>query len=397
MISKLPRPASMFRDFLNSSTAGGVVLIVASAAALIVANSALGEDYVAALHYHLGPLPVLEWINDALMAIFFLNVGLEIKREMLDGQLASWPRRILPGAAALGGMIVPALIFVGVNLAAGDLGHPRGWAIPSATDIAFALGVLALLGPRVPVSLRVFLAALAIIDDLGAVAIIAIFYTSDMDFTMLGAAALCFAGLMALNRIGVMKLGPYLVLGALLWFFTLQSGVHATVAGVLLAMTIPLSLSPAAPDDMTAPLNRLEHAISPWTTFLIVPIFGFANAGVSFEGMSFGNLLDPLPLGIAAGLFIGKQVGVFSTVWVVIKAGWADVPRDATWRQVYGVTVLCGIGFTMSLFIGLLSYSEVALQNELKIGVLAGSGLSALLGALILLRSKREATPTPSR
>ncbi|QUS35222.1 Na+/H+ antiporter NhaA [Falsirhodobacter algicola] len=390
------RPPSLIREFLNSSTSGGIVLILASAAALIVANSGLGEGYEHLLEMRIGPLPVLEWINDALMALFFLNVGLEIKREVLDGQLATWPRRVLPGAAALGGMAVPAIIFLAVNLSI-DGGRPSGWAIPSATDIAFALGVLSLLGSAIPVSLRVFLAALAIIDDLGAVVIIALFYTSDIDMPMLAGAAVSFAALLALNKAGVMRLLPYLVIGAVLWVFTLESGVHATIAGVLLALTIPLRPSPGAPDDMTSPVNRLEHAINPWVTFLIVPLFGFANAGVSFEGIGLSNLLDPVPLGIAAGLFVGKQVGVFSTVWVVIRAGWADVPAHATRRQVYGVSVLCGIGFTMSLFIGLLSYADPALQNELKIGVLVGSGLSALVGAAILIGAKREAVPTRSR
>ncbi|MDH2326129.1 Na+/H+ antiporter NhaA [Cereibacter sp. SYSU M97828] len=389
------KPASVLRRFLESSSAGGIVLMGAAALALIVANSPLRDAYEHVLHVYIGGLSVLHWVNDALMAVFFLMVGLEIKREMLDGQLSSWPRRILPGAAALGGMVVPALFYLAVNLSGG---HPNGWAIPSATDIAFALGVLSLLGPSVPISLRVFLAALAIIDDLGAVVIIALFYTAQIDMAALAGAGVVTAALVAMNLAGVTRLVPYLILGAVLWFLTLQSGVHATIAGVVLALTIPLKPSPSAPDDATSPLHRLEHAIAPWVTFIIVPIFGFANAGVSFAGMSFANLLDPVPLGIASGLFLGKQIGVFSTTWLVIKAGWADVPKDATWRQVYGVSLLCGIGFTMSLFIGLLSFpGDVLLQNELKMGVLAGSLLSAVAGAALLRRAPREAVPTPSR
>ncbi|WP_136682703.1 Na+/H+ antiporter NhaA [Falsirhodobacter xinxiangensis] len=389
------KPASVLRRFISSASAGGIVLMAAAALALIVANSPLGHQYEHLLHVYVGGLSVLHWVNDALMAVFFLMVGLEIKREMLDGQLSSWPRRILPGAAALGGMAVPALFYLAANV---DGGHPNGWAIPSATDIAFALGVLSLLGPSVPISLRVFLAALAIIDDLGAVVIIALFYTAQIDLAALAGAGTVTAVLILMNRGGVTRLLPYLVLGAALWFLTLQSGVHATIAGVVLALTIPLKTSRSTPDDATSPLHRLEHAIAPWVTFIIVPIFGFANAGVSFAGMSFANLLDPVPLGIAAGLFLGKQIGVFSTVWLVVKAGWADVPKNATWRQVYGVSVLCGIGFTMSLFIGLLSFpGDALLQNELKMGVLAGSFLSAIAGALLLKGAPREAVPTPSR
>ncbi len=391
----MKRPVSVLRAFLDHSASGGIVLMVAAALALAVANSPLAAVYERALHAYIGPLSVSHWVNDALMAAFFLMVGMEIKREVLDGQLSTWKRRVLPGAAALGGMLVPALIYTAINLQGG---HPNGWAIPSATDIAFALGVLSLLGPQVPVSLRVFLAALAIIDDLGAVIIIALFYTAGIDMTMLGGAAVTVALLVVLNRMGVMRLLPYLVLGVVLWIFAYRSGVHATIAGVVLALTIPLKPAPSVPDDMTSPLHRLEHAIAPWVTFLIVPIFGFANAGVSFAGMTFANLLDPVPLGIAAGLFIGKQVGVFACTWGVIRAGWADMPMHATWRQIYGVSMLCGIGFTMSLFIGLLSFpGDVLLQNELKMGVLLGSGLSATLGALVLARALREAQPTPSR
>lgn len=362
----------------------------AAALALIVANSPLAAAYEEVLHAYVGSLSVLHWINDGLMAAFFLMVGLEIKREVLDGQLSTWSRRILPGTAALGGMIGPAIVYLALNL--GSNGQPSGWAVPAATDIAFALGVLSLLGSRVPMTLKVFLTALAIIDDLGAVVIIALFYTSSIDAMALAGAALTFAALVALNRFRVMTLVPYLLLGGLLWFLVLRSGVHATIAGVLLALTIPLRPSPTRPDDMTSPLNKLEHALQPWVTFLIVPIFGFANAGISFAGMTPQALIDPVPLGVALGLFIGKQVGVFAAAALVIRLGWAELPMYASWRQLYGVALLCGIGFTMSLFIGLLAFpNSVYLQNEVKLGVLLGSTASALAGAALLLGARSRA------
>lgn len=386
------RVRSMIRQFLDNSASGGIVLMIAAAFALLIANSPLGGTYVSVLGIYVGGMSVLHWINDALMVLFFLMVGLEIKREMIDGQLSTWPRRILPGCAALGGMIGPALVYLAFNL--GENGHPRGWAIPSATDIAFALGVLSLLGPRVPMSLKVFLTALAIIDDLGAVVIIALFYTGNLDVMALGGAALVTSALIGLNRSGVKSLAPYLALGAVLWFLILQSGVHATVAGVILALTIPLRKSPAAPDDMESPLHRLESAIAPWVTFLIVPIFGFANAGVSFAETSLSSLAQPVPLGIAMGLFFGKQFGIFLTSVTIIRLGWADLPMHASWRQLYGVALLCGIGFTMSLFIGLLAFPDsVTLQNELKLGVLLGSTISAVAGAILLSRATPRRQP----
>jgi NhaA family Na+:H+ antiporter len=317
--------------------------------------------------------------------VFFLLVGLEIKREVVDGELSTWPRRILPGVAAAGGMLVPALVYLAFQ--GGDPVTMHGWAIPAATDIAFALGILSLLGKRVPVSLKVFLTALAIIDDLGAVLIIAVFYTSDLALWALAGAGVALAALIAMNRLKVTALTPYLVVGAVLWWLTLQSGVHATLAGVALALTIPLRRSPGAPDDAHSPLHRLEHAIQPWVAFLVVPIFGFANAGVSFAGLSFSALLAPVPLGVAAGLFLGKQVGVFGSVWLLVRLGLAERPARATWRQVYGVAVLCGIGFTMSLFIGLLAFNSPELQEATKLGVLAGSLLSAGLGWAILRKA----------
>lgn len=384
------RPISVLRAFLDNASAGGIVLMFAAALAILVANTPLANAYHDGLHAYVGGLSVQHWINDGLMAVFFLLVGLEIKREVIDGQLSTWSRRILPGSAAIGGMVGPALVYLAFNL--GPTGHPNGWAIPAATDIAFALGVLSLLGPRVPMTLKVFLTALAIIDDLGAVIIIALFYTSSLSLMALAAAAALVVALVAMNRMGVRSLWPYLLLGAALWFFVLQSGVHATLAGVVLALTIPLRPSPKRPDDMESPLHQLEHGLQPWVTFLILPIFGFANAGVSFAGMSVAQLADPVPLGIAAGLVLGKQAGVFAAAALVIRAGWAELPMYATWRQLYGVSLLCGIGFTMSLFIGLLAFpGSPLLQDEVKLGVLLGSLISAVLGGAVLRGSRARA------
>jgi NhaA family Na+:H+ antiporter len=377
------RPASVLRNLLTGEAGGGLVLMLAAAGGLASANSPLAPAYFSALKTSIVGLTLLHWINDALMAVFFLLVGLEIKREFLDGQLSTWPRRILPGLAAAGGMVGPAIIYVGLN--AGTPGTLRGWAIPTATDIAFALGVLALLGSRVPVSLKVFLTALAIIDDVGAVAIIAAFYTAGLSLGWLGLAVATFALLAGLNRVGLERLAPYLVVGGLLWFLVLKSGIHPTVAGVILALVIPLRRSPGRPDDPASPLHVLEHVLQPWVAYLIVPVFGFANAGVSLSGLSWAALIAPVTLGTAAGLFIGKQAGVFLTAWTAVKLDWADCPEHASWAQVYGVSLLCGIGFTMSLFIGLLAFpSSPGLQDELKVGVLIGSGLSALFGAALL-------------
>jgi NhaA family Na+:H+ antiporter len=382
--SPLRRPLSALRAMLVSEAGGGLVLMASAALALAVANSSLSTAYFAGLETEIGSLSVLHWINDALMAVFFLLVGLEIKREVLDGRLRTWPDRILPGLAALGGMVAPALVYVAVNRHAPET--IRGWAIPAATDIAFALGVLALLGKRVPVSLKVFLTALAIIDDLGAVLIIALFYTAGLSLPMLGGAALTLAVLAGLNRAGVSRLPPYLVLGAVLWVFVLKSSVHATVAGVLLALAIPLRPSIGRPDDPASPLHRLEHAIQPWSAYLILPIFGFANAGVSLAGVGPGLLLEPVTLGVALGLVLGKQAGVFGLVLAAVKLGLAQRPAGAGWAQIYGVSLLCGVGFTMSLFIGLLAFADTpALETETKIGVLVGSVVCMLAGALVLL------------
>lgn len=379
---KPARPVSVMRRFLDSESAGGIVLMIAAALALIVANSPLADTYFATLHLYIGPLSVAHWINDALMAIFFVLVGLEIKREFLDGQLASWPNRMLPGIAAAGGVVLPAIIFVAFNYQDAEKVH--GWAVPSATDIAFALGVLSLLGSRVPSSLKIFLATLAILDDLAAVVIIAIFYTAELSMGYLGAAFATAIVLFIMNRMGVAKLLPYLIGGIFLWFFVLNSGVHATVAGVVTALMIPLKPAKAKPDDMSSPLHRLEHALAKPVAFFIVPLFGFANAGISFTGMTPSITLDTLPLGIMLGLFVGKQLGVFGAAWLAIKSGLAQKPLGASWAQLYGVAILCGIGFTMSIFIGLLSFDSDLLQAETKIGVLTGSAISAICGYVML-------------
>ncbi|WP_439594961.1 Na+/H+ antiporter NhaA [Falsiroseomonas sp.] len=392
--SRPGRPISLLRTFMANEASGGLVLMGTALLALVVANSPLAPAYFGALSSYIGPLSLLHWINDGLMAVFFLLVGLEIKREVLDGQLSTWSRRALPGIAALGGMLVPALIYLAFN--ASNPAAVRGWAIPAATDIAFALGVLSLLGSRVPTSLKVFLTALAIIDDLGAVAIIAVFYTGAISMLDLGLAVAVLAGLVAMNRAGVLKLWPYLLLGLVLWLLVLRSGVHATVAGVLLAFTIPLRPAPAAPDRVAdSPLHRLEHGMHGMVAFLVIPIFGFANAGVSFEGVTWATLGNNLTLGVAMGLLFGKLIGVFGFAALTIRIGWAELPMGASWAQLLGVSLLCGIGFTMSLFIGLLAFAESQLlQDQVKIGILMGS-LAAGLSGWLLLRLAPRRIPAP--
>jgi NhaA family Na+:H+ antiporter len=390
------RRVSLMRRFFDSEASGGIILMGVTVIALAAANSPLAGTYFAVLKTYVLGLSVLHWINDALMAVFFLLVGLEIKREMLDGQLSTWPRRILPGVAALGGMVVPALIYLAITWNEPQLRN--GWAIPTATDIAFALGVLAVLGSRVPTTLKIFLTALAILDDLGAIIIIAVFYTSGLSLTMLGAAALCLVVLVAFNRFNVTTLVPYLVVGAILWFFVLKSGIHATLAGVALALTIPLQPHPKKTKAEDSPLHRLEHALQPWVAYAIIPIFGFANAGLPLSGLSFDYLLAPLPLGIALGLLLGKQLGVFIFSELAIRLNLADMPAGASRAQCYGVALLCGIGFTMSLFIGALAFPDQEdLMNATKIGVLMGSALSALAGYLVLSLAPRERPLKPSR
>ena len=372
----------------------GLALALAAALALVVSNSGWGGAYRALLEWPLAlrlgsdwlllSKSVLHWVNDLWMAVFFFLVGLEIKREMLQGDLASPRQAMLPMGAALGGMALPALIYAAVN--AGAPVTLRGWAIPAATDIAFALGILALLGSRVPVSLKVFLTAVAIIDDLGAILIIAFFYTSELSMTALAAAGGGVLGLLLLNRARVMAISPYVALGLLVWFFVYKSGIHATLAGVVTALAIPM----AGPSGGSAgsPLLRAEHALQPWVAFFILPVFAFVNAGVSLQDFVLADLLGPVPLGIAAGLLLGKTLGVMGAVWLMVRFAGASLPARASWRQMFGVCVLCGVGFTMSLFIGSLAFPGDAsdYQTQVKLGVLCGSLLSGGLGALILLR-----------
>ncbi|HEY5081159.1 MAG TPA: Na+/H+ antiporter NhaA [Bauldia sp.] len=376
----------MFQRFIQSEAAGGIVLMASAALALIVANSPLASGYFSVLAAYAGGLSVLHWINDALMALFFLLVGLEIKRELVVGELATWPSRALPGFAALGGMIVPALIYTALNAGSGET--LRGWAIPTATDIAFSLGVLALLGPRVPTSLKVFLTALAILDDLGAVVVIALFYTAGLSMFMLGLAGLVAVGLVLLNATGVRALWAYLLPGALLWFLVLKSGVHPTIAGVVLAATVPIA---------GGTLERLEHLLQRLVALVVLPLFGFANAGVALGAAGLAALGHPVALGAALGLFAGKQIGVFGGAWLTVRAGLAARPACAKWRQLYAVAVLCGIGFTMSLFIGLLAFNSDAFHDATKIGVLAGSLASAIVGYMLLRASIKPATLSPTR
>ncbi|MGH6652490.1 MAG: Na+/H+ antiporter NhaA [Sphingopyxis sp.] len=390
-MTRNPTRRSALRDFLESESAGGMLLIFAAALAMLIANSALGETYHHAIHAvtgpvlsdKLGPMTVHLWINDGLMAVFFLLVGLEIKREFVDGRLASWDRRRLPFIAAAAGMAVPAVLYM--VFAGSTPGLAQGWAIPAATDIAFAIGVLALLGQRAPTSLKLFLVTVAIVDDMGAVAIIALFYTAKINLLALAAAGALFAVMFVCNRMGVKSLIVYLLLFAALWYAMLLSGVHATIAGVLAAMAIPFERTPGATDSQTSPLHRLEHALHPWVAFAIVPLFGFANAGVDISGLTAEQIFAPLPLGIAAGLFLGKQIGIFGSVWLSVKWGIAGKLRGATWLQIYGVSLLCGIGFTMSLFIGGLAFpGDPLLIEEAKIGILMGSLVAALAGYAVL-------------
>lgn len=381
---------STFRRFLDNEASAGLLLMAVAALAILVANSPAAPTYFAALHAYVGPLSLQHWINDALMVLFFLLVGLEIKREVLDGQLSTWSRRILPGGAAIGGMLVPALIYAVFNASNPTTAH--GWAIPAATDIAFALGVLSLLGPRVPVTLKIFLTALAIIDDLGAVVIIAVFYTANLNLMALGGAIAVLGVLLALNRMRVNSLAPYLTLGAVLWLLVFLSGVHATIAGVLLALTIPIRLTPGTPEasDDISPLHRLEHALHRPVSFIVVPIFGFANAGLSFSGVGIASLSEPVTLGVGLGLLLGKLLGVLGSVWLMVRLGIADLPASASWRQVVGVSLLCGIGFTMSLFVAMLAFDNPTAVDQAKLGIILGSAMAAMLGAIVLATSSPE-------
>ena len=385
MINYLSKP---FKWFFKLEAASGLVLLFAAIIALVISNSDLAELYFSTLNKYLFiginnfglKLSVLHWINDALMAIFFFFVTLEIKREFLQGELSNFKKALLPIIAAVGGMLVPALFYVFVNL--GDSETLNGWAIPSATDIAFSLGVLSLLGKRVPLSLKVFLTALAIIDDLGAIVIIALFYSGDLSIKYLSLMLIAFILLLLINKFNIKKFLPYLIIGLFLWDFTHNSGIHATIAGVLLAMTIPHRKK----EKDFSLLIKIEHAISPYVAFGIMPLFAFANAGVSLEGLSFASLLDKVPLGIVLGLFLGKQLGVFIFSYVSIKLKIAQMPNNTSWYNFYGVGVLTGIGFTMSLFVGNLAFVEnMQYMDGVKIGVLTGSLLSTLFGYFLIL------------
>ena len=372
---------SALRRFLDSEATGGIALIAAAVLALVAANSGLARPYRALLAAPLGRLSLQLWINDALMAFFFLLVGLELKREFLGGNLATWERRRLPLIAAACGMALPAFVYLAATR--GDPALARGWAIPAATDIAFAIGVLALLGKRVPTSLKLFLTTVAIADDLGAVAIIALAYSDRLYLPALAAAAAITFLLWGLGRLGMRRLSVYLAGAVLLWGAVLLSGVHPTIAGILAAAAVPLAKASGAPDATRSPLHRLEHGLSPWVAFLILPLFGFANAGVALGGA--GGWLAPLPLAIALGLFAGKQLGIFGAVRLSVRLGWAERPRGASWRQVHGVALLCGIGFTMSLFIAALAFPEQPmLAEQARLGILLGSVLSAAAGYAVL-------------
>jgi Na+:H+ antiporter, NhaA family len=384
------------RRFIASEAAGGIVLALAAIVALVVSNSPLAPWYRQFVELR-GELriggewlvfskPLLLWVNDLWMAVFFFLVGLEIKREVLAGELASVKQASLPAVAALGGMAVPALVYVALNH--GDAIALRGWAIPTATDIAFALGILMLLGSRVPASLKVFLTAVAIIDDLGAIVVIAVFYTAQLSLPMLAAAGAGAAVLFALNRARVTTIAPYVVVGLVVWVCVLKSGIHATLAGVITAMAIPMR-----DDAGGSPLETAEHALHPWVAFAVLPMFAFVNAGVSLQGVSLGSLAQGIPLGIALGLVVGKAVGVFGAAWLLMRATGSGAPAGASMAQFFGVCVLCGIGFTMSLFIGGLAFAGqgAGYETQVKLGVLGGSLVAGLLGVVVLLRS------TPAR
>jgi len=384
-------PVKYIRSFFELESASGILLVFAAVLAMIINNSPLSSLYGVfldvPLEVRVGSLkiakPLLLWINDGLMAIFFLLIGLEVKREIFEGQLSSASRAALPGVAALGGMLVPALIYVSLNW--GDSAALNGWAIPAATDIAFSLGILALLGERVPPGLKMFLLAVAIIDDIGAIIIIAVFYSGALSTLSLFLAAVTLGILALLNRLGVTRIAPYVILGIILWVCVLKSGVHATLAGVALAFCIPLK---GKSGEKISPARDLENALHPWVAFGIMPLFAFANAGVSLSGITFKSLLSPVPLGIALGLFIGKQVGIFGFSWLAIKLKLAKLPEGVRWSGLYGLSVLCGIGFTMSLFIGSLAFERGGpdLETAVRLGVLTGTLLSGLLGYFVLRR-----------
>lgn len=387
-------PLERLRRFLERESAGGIILCAAAALALILANSPLGRLYVSFLDVPLAiqidgliiKKPLLLWVDDGLMAIFFMLVGLEVKRAVLEGGLSRRSSAILPAVAALGGMAAPAAIYLACNW--GDAQALRGWAIPTATDIAFALGILALLGSRVPPSLKVFLLAVAIIDDLGAILIIAAFYTAELSLTALILAGAVVALLTGLNLAGVARRAPYMVAGVFLWVCVLKSGVHATIAGVITGLAIPLRAAGAP-----SPLASLEHDLHPWIAFGILPLFAFANAGVRLAGIAPAVFLDPIPVGVALGLFVGKQFGVAGTIWLMTRIGLGSLPEGANWRQFYGLALLAGIGFTMSLFIGTLAFPTEGYDVEIRIAVLIASLLSAICGYVVLRTAPQGRQP----
>ncbi|MCY4209031.1 MAG: Na+/H+ antiporter NhaA [Roseovarius sp.] len=389
------RKSPVIQLFASEATPG-MLLMFAAVAALVISNSFLSPAYASFLDLpikvQLGTFsiakPLLLWVNDGLMAVFFFLVGLEIKREVLEGHLSSLDRAALPLIAACGGIAIPALVFAGINFK--SPGTINGWAIPAATDIAFALGILALMGRGVPVTLKIFLLAVAIIDDLAAIIIIAAFYTDGVSLSALLVAAVGLLALLALNRAGVIRITPYLLVGLVMWAAVLKSGVHATLAGVLVALMIPIKAK-----DGTSPLKITEHDLHPWVAFLVLPLFAFANAGVSLEGISLGALTAPLPLGIALGLFIGKQVGVLGFSWLGVGTGLCRLPDGANWLQVYGIACLTGVGFTMSLFIGTLAFETAEQLDQVRLGVLLGSALSAVFGFAVLKYALRQ-TPAGS-
>ncbi len=390
----------MLEEFIKKESSAGIILILVTIVALILSNSSLSGLYTAFLHtpieIRIGSLQIdkhlYHWVNDGLMAVFFLLIGLEVKREVFEGHLSSWSQVALPGIAAIGGMLVPALVYIAFNYS--DDFALKGWAIPTATDIAFALGILALLGKRVPISLKIFLMALAIIDDLGAIIIIAIFYTSELSTLAISVATACIALLIILNRLGVTKKAAYIMIGVILWVSVLKSGVHATLAGVALAFTIPLGLKNKAGVEYNLS-KSLEHDLHYWVAFFILPLFAFVNAGIDIRGISMPAMMGSVPLGIGLGLFIGKQLGVFGFSWLAIKFGIASLPKDSNWKQLYGVSILTGIGFTMSLFIGSLAFvDDQVYQLTDKLAILVGSFASGIVGYLILFNSKsKQDTP----
>ncbi len=370
----------VIRDFFKMESAGGILLVIAAAFAMTIANTPLGETYQAMLHTYVFGMSVSHWINDGLMAVFFLLIGLEVKRELLEGALKSKETAIFPAIAAVGGMLAPALVYVAFN--AGDPEAISGWAIPAATDIAFALGIMALLGKRVPISLKVFLLALAIIDDLGVVVIIALFYTGDLSTMALVVGFIMTGVLFMLNAKNVTKLTPYMIVGAILWFAVLKSGVHATLAGVVIGFAIPLK----GKKGEHSPLKHMEHALHPYVAFGILPLFAFANAGISLEGVSMSGLTSMLPLGIALGLLVGKPLGIFTFSWAAVKMGIAKLPEGVNFMHIFAVSVLCGIGFTMSIFISSLAFGNVSPEFDTyaRLGILMGSTTAAVLGYALL-------------